>query len=333
MAAEKKPMIVIKKITVVAGGGHGGSWKVALADFMTALMAFFLVMWLVGQSDQTKKAVSDYFSTPSVIEYNFQNYGVEISLEKLFLDILNEPLKAFQSFMEPAEKSPNLLDMGSAKVVAAYLADQLSDIAKNVSITQDGFDLDIPDNMLFERGTSTPNAKFVEVMDKFGGAVAGLKDADIKLTSAIFVQAVPEETRASAQKVASERLDIIRNKVSAALQESSVEVKGFTNVKEKKGEVNPANLIGFLRVKITQHETTSEGKKTRKLEAVFGAPKVDMSAYDTFVQHAAGRKKAEAAAAKNNNRFGEDKTLKNPLEEEFKQNTDLPDGKADSQEE
>ncbi|NUN04377.1 MAG: chemotaxis protein MotB, partial [Bdellovibrio sp.] len=52
--AEKKPTIVIKKITVVAGGGHGGSWKVALADFMTALMAFFLVMWLLGQSEETK---------------------------------------------------------------------------------------------------------------------------------------------------------------------------------------------------------------------------------------------------------------------------------------
>ncbi|MBC7370261.1 MAG: chemotaxis protein MotB, partial [Bdellovibrionaceae bacterium] len=45
--AEKKQTIVIKKITIVAGGGHGGSWKVALADFMTALMAFFLVMWLL----------------------------------------------------------------------------------------------------------------------------------------------------------------------------------------------------------------------------------------------------------------------------------------------
>ena len=117
--AEKKQTIVIKKIIVSGGGHHGGSWKVALADFMTALMAFFLVMWLVGQSEETKKAVSDYFSTPSVIEYNFQNFGAELTLEKLFLDILNEPLKAFQSFMEPADKTPNLLEMGSAKVVAA----------------------------------------------------------------------------------------------------------------------------------------------------------------------------------------------------------------------
>ena len=100
--AKEKPMIVIKKVIVVGAGHHGGSWKVALADFMTAMMAFFLVMWLLGQSDETKKAISDYFSTPSVIEYNFQNFGVEITLEKLFMDLMNEPLKAIQSFMEPA---------------------------------------------------------------------------------------------------------------------------------------------------------------------------------------------------------------------------------------
>ncbi|MCC5758135.1 motility protein MotB, partial [Klebsiella pneumoniae] len=40
--------MVIKKITVVNGGHHGGAWKVAFADFMTAMMAFFLVMWLLA---------------------------------------------------------------------------------------------------------------------------------------------------------------------------------------------------------------------------------------------------------------------------------------------
>ena len=133
--AKEKQMIVIKKITVVAGGHHGGAWKVAFADFMTAMMAFFLVMWLLGQSAGTKKAGSDYFSTLSIIEYNFQNFGAEITLEKLFLDILNEPMKAFQQFLAPADKTPNLMDMGSAKVVAAFMADKLSDVAKNIEVT------------------------------------------------------------------------------------------------------------------------------------------------------------------------------------------------------
>ena len=59
-----------------------------------------------------------------MIEYNFQNFGAVITLEKLFLDLLNEPMKAFQSFLEPADKTPNLLDSGSQQVVVAFMADK-----------------------------------------------------------------------------------------------------------------------------------------------------------------------------------------------------------------
>src|SRR6185295_10106115 len=47
----------------MAGKG-GGAWKVAYADFVTAMMAFFLVMWIVGQSDQVKEAIAHHFSDP-----------------------------------------------------------------------------------------------------------------------------------------------------------------------------------------------------------------------------------------------------------------------------
>lgn len=294
--AEKKQTIVIKKIIVSGGGHHGGSWKVALADFMTALMAFFLVMWLVGQSEETKKAVSDYFSTPSVIEYNFQNFGAELTLEKLFLDILNEPLKAFQSFMEPADKTPNLLEMGSAKVVAAYLADQISDVAKNVQVSPEGYDFDIPDFMLFERGTATPNASFVQVMDKISGVTTGLVDANIKIVSGLFVQAVPDSSVMLANKVAAERYDIVRNKIQAALESSTVNVDGGISVKEKRGEIDPAKLVGFIRVRISQKELTSDGRKPRKLQTIFGNPKADMSVYDNFVQQLSNGKDAKSEA-------------------------------------
>ena len=42
----------------------GGAWKVAYADFVTAMMAFFLVMWITSQSDDTKKAIGGYFNDP-----------------------------------------------------------------------------------------------------------------------------------------------------------------------------------------------------------------------------------------------------------------------------
>jgi len=60
----QKP-IVIKRIKKVAGVHHGGTWKIAYADFVTAMMAFFLLMWLLGSTTQgDKEGISDYFKTP-----------------------------------------------------------------------------------------------------------------------------------------------------------------------------------------------------------------------------------------------------------------------------
>ncbi|MDX9789531.1 MAG: flagellar motor protein MotB [Candidatus Kapabacteria bacterium] len=62
---QKEQPIIIKKVKKGAPHGHhGGAWKVAYADFVTAMMAFFIVMWILGSSDEVKQAVSDYFNHP-----------------------------------------------------------------------------------------------------------------------------------------------------------------------------------------------------------------------------------------------------------------------------
>ena len=63
MATKAQPIIVIKK-KGGHGGHHGGAWKVAYADFVTAMMALFIVLWLTAQSDPVKKAVAGYFNDP-----------------------------------------------------------------------------------------------------------------------------------------------------------------------------------------------------------------------------------------------------------------------------
>ena len=71
MASNDKP-IVIKKVVKGGGGGHhGGAWKVAYADFVTAMMAFFLLMWLINTTtpDQ-KQGIADYFAPASVSPAN-----------------------------------------------------------------------------------------------------------------------------------------------------------------------------------------------------------------------------------------------------------------------
>ncbi len=65
--AEESRPIIIRRKKIIAGGHHGGAWKVAYADFVTALMAFFLVMWLVASAnDQQKTAIFDYFKNLSM---------------------------------------------------------------------------------------------------------------------------------------------------------------------------------------------------------------------------------------------------------------------------
>lgn len=65
-AAALAPIIVIKKIMPGHGGAHGGAWKIALADMMTAMMAFFLLMWILGATNESqRKSVADYFKPTS----------------------------------------------------------------------------------------------------------------------------------------------------------------------------------------------------------------------------------------------------------------------------
>lgn len=60
----KKP-IVVKRVKKVAGAAHGGAWKIAYADFVTAMMAFFLLMWLLGSTAKGDlQGISEYFKTP-----------------------------------------------------------------------------------------------------------------------------------------------------------------------------------------------------------------------------------------------------------------------------
>ena len=64
-AEELQRPIIVKRIKKVAGGHHGGAWKIAYADFVTAMMAFFLLMWLLGSVDGgTLQGISEYFKTP-----------------------------------------------------------------------------------------------------------------------------------------------------------------------------------------------------------------------------------------------------------------------------
>jgi flagellar motor protein MotB len=60
--SDKRPIIIVKKKGHGHGGHHGGAWKVAYADFVTAMMAFFMVMWILGMDPNVKDSIEGYFA-------------------------------------------------------------------------------------------------------------------------------------------------------------------------------------------------------------------------------------------------------------------------------
>ena len=79
--------VVIRKEEVVEGGHHGGAWKVAYADFVTAMMAFFLLMWLLNATtEEQRKGLADYFSPNSVLSHNSSGTGQPFGGRTAFIE-------------------------------------------------------------------------------------------------------------------------------------------------------------------------------------------------------------------------------------------------------
>ncbi len=71
MADDSQRPIIVKRIKKGGGGHHGGAWKIAYADFVTAMMAFFLLMWLLGSTTKGDlKGISDFFNTPLKVAFS-----------------------------------------------------------------------------------------------------------------------------------------------------------------------------------------------------------------------------------------------------------------------
>ncbi len=288
--AEKKPQIVIKRITIVQAGGHGGAWKVAFADFMTAMMAFFLVMWLISSaSEDEKKAISEYFSTPSVIEYQFQNYGAEMTLEKLFLDLVNEPLKTLAGLVQPADRTPNVMHLGTKKIVMSYMAEQLGAMASDVNVTADSVTFEIPDNLLFRAGSADPTIQFVQVMERVKGVTEGLEDSDISVTSVVYRESVKSKEMIAAKHISDQRVDLLVDKVKSGLKNDSVVVTGSALAKDDdRGPHDTRPGGGYVKFEIRQKTVLPDGKKPSKFAGA-GPAKNDKSDYDQIVKDVSER--------------------------------------------
>ena len=117
LQAWQKPanIIIIKKKGGGHGGHHGGAWKVAYADFVTAMMALFIVLWMMNASKQVQEAVGGYFKDPrgtaKVVGTNKNGAGEFVALKKEDMHKLKEQLLQSIHHLDPLDKLKNQIEI------------------------------------------------------------------------------------------------------------------------------------------------------------------------------------------------------------------------------
>jgi chemotaxis protein MotB len=152
-------IIIIKK-KVVHGGHHGGAWKVAYADFVTAMMALFIVLWLMNASKQVQEAVGGYFKDPrgtaKIVGTNKNGAGDYVALKKEDMTKLKEDLLRSIHHLDPLDKLKNQIE---------------------ITITQEGLRIELMESQkgtFFELGSAKPTPALVDLLKVLSGELGKL---------------------------------------------------------------------------------------------------------------------------------------------------------------
>ncbi len=160
--AKEQPIYLIKK-KIHGHGHHGGAWKVAYADFVTAMMAFFMVMWLMGSSEKVKSAVSGYFRDPAGFKKQsgtgMAGEGEQITLSKDDMEGLKEKI---QSAMKQMPDFKQIKDHVTMTVTGEGLRIELLEKEKG---------------MFFQSGSSNPSEFGKAIIEKMSAELAKLPNS------------------------------------------------------------------------------------------------------------------------------------------------------------
>ncbi len=199
---EKAPIIVIKKIIKGGGGHHGGAWKVAYADFVTAMMAFFLLMWLLNATtEQQRKGISEYFDpTPMEVSsvtsgaggvmggLTVSKEGARVNDAQPIVHNDETPSPTIQAqvnleestnkqLQEELEKRENQEFEEIKKQIEQAIEDSdMKDLTKNliVDMTPEGLRIQIVDRdgqSMFPSGSAQPYEKTVKLLGMVSGII------------------------------------------------------------------------------------------------------------------------------------------------------------------
>ncbi|MEO8467386.1 MAG: flagellar motor protein MotB [Gammaproteobacteria bacterium] len=211
MNDEARPPIVIKRIKKVAGGHHGGAWKIAYADFVTAMMAFFLLMWLIGSTAEgDRKGIAEYFQTPlRVAMAGGSGSGDSSSILKGGGENLSRTTGQVQRADTPARRQTINLQAARGEL-RKQEAEKLKGLKKRIEdaisqdkkmaqfksqirleITSEGLNITVVDEQnrpMFDQGRAALKDYTVNIMHSIGGM---LNDVDNYISLAGHTDAAP----------------------------------------------------------------------------------------------------------------------------------------------
>jgi chemotaxis protein MotB len=163
MTAKSQPIIVIKK-KVGHGGSHGGAWKVAYADFVTAMMSLFIVLWLMGSSEKVKIAVAGYFNDPkgtaNLLGTMMTGNGVAVTTET------NDNLRKLKEKLEAEIKAKKELEKLSKQI--------------EITITPEGLRIELIEGMdgtFYQSGSPRLSANGQELLSLLAGELKTLPNS------------------------------------------------------------------------------------------------------------------------------------------------------------
>ncbi|MGE3957566.1 MAG: flagellar motor protein MotB [Vicinamibacterales bacterium] len=175
---KEQPVIIIKKGGHGHGGHHGGAWKVAYADFVTAMMAFFLVMWLVSQKQEVKAAVGGYFRDPSVFDAQGQGLlpGAKAGVDPSGTPMMNPPeemaAEVEKKRLETAAEHIKEKLVGQPEF--ASLRDQIE-----MQITSEGLRIELSDrsgSSFFDSGSALMRGESARILSVIASEIGQLEN-------------------------------------------------------------------------------------------------------------------------------------------------------------
>jgi chemotaxis protein MotB len=154
-------VIIVKKIKKKHGGHHGGAWKVAYADFVTAMMALFIVLWLLSSSERVQKTVGGYFRDP---RGKGKMVGTTVSGAGEAMQVKVDDMDSLKKKIEKA-MSREMKDF-----------DRLKDFV-NITITEEGLRIELVESaagIFFGTGSAVPSQAGAEIFAKLAEEVGAL---------------------------------------------------------------------------------------------------------------------------------------------------------------